>query len=43
MECYLTLAEVLGVTLAGGAAITRSPDRHLLEVVDSQSDLEWRR
>ena len=43
MECYLTLAEVLGVTLAGGSAITRSPDRHLLEVVDSQSDLEWRR
>ena len=26
-----------------GAAITRSPDRHLLEVVDSRADIEGRR
>ena len=41
--CYLSLAEVRGVSLALGATVTCSPNRHLHEVVDSRADLEGRR
>ena len=41
--CYLSLAEVRGVSLALGATVTCSPNRHLHEVVESRADLEERR